>query len=252
MVPTEGVIIITVPLASMVPSISDFSMTCSSGCDSSSPTLTWSSGTKQLTVTGAFGTAVKSTPDGGSKIIFNISGWTNPPDSTTYDFTASTTFVDSSTCSSGCAIEDFSGMSITAAEGVCYVQTGYVTDADTRIYAQVTSYTFTMWCNHEIDSTMGLRILFPSDFIVMDRSSCTFTGYNNNYYCQTLSDTNEILIREFTTDTIAAKTVLEFTIDSVISPGTYDDTGAITLSTMDSSLVNVDVGTWTFDAGYFT
>ena len=60
------------------------------------------------------------------------------------------------------------------------------------------------------------------------------------------------MVRTWTSSTIAAKEVLTFTVDSVISPGTFDSTGEITLSTMDSTDVNVDVGTYTFSSGYFT
>ena len=247
MVPTEGVIIINVPLTSMVPDYSIMTMTCSSGCDTAG-TITWDSSSLELTITGAFGSvAAKS-----ARLVFNIAGWTNPPDSSTVTFSVETQFVDSSDCSSGCAIESFNSLELTASEGLCYVQNAYVTDLDTRIYAQVTSYTFVMWCNHEITSDMGLKIVWPSDYIVMDQSSCTFTGYDTRYYCQTISADNEIVVRTWTSSTIAAKEVLTFTVDSVISPGTFDSTSEITLSTMDSTDVNVDVGTYTFSSGYFT
>ena len=92
-----------------------------------------------------------------------------------------------------------------------------------------------MWCTHDIDSSMGLQVVFPSDYIVMDRSSCTFTGFNSRYYCATYASTNTLEVQSFTDSTIAAETLIEFTFDSIISPGTYGVTGEITINTIDSS-----------------
>lgn len=59
-------------------------------------------------------------------------------------------------------------------------------------------------------------------------------------------------MREFTDDTIDAKEVITFTIDSVINPGTFDDTGEIKIITIDENSDEVDGGSYTLDAGYFT
>lgn len=51
---------------------------------------------------------------------------------------------------------------------------------------------------------------------------------------------------------IPAQDIIIFTIDSIINPGTYDATGAIVISTTDEYGAEVDIGDYTFDAGYFT
>ena len=118
-------------------------------------------------------------------------------------------------------------MSIQAKAGVCTIQKIFVTGDDTRIYAQATSYNFTMWCNHDVTSTHGIKVIFPSTYQVKAVSSCAFKGYNTRYYCLTLPTTRTIEVRQFTTKTITAKTLMKFTLDSIISPGTFGATGAI-------------------------
>ena len=45
---------------------------------------------------------------------------------------------------------------------------------------------------------------------------------------------------------------MKFTFNSIINPGTYGATGAITVKTLDSTNTAVDTGTDTMAAGYFT
>ena len=59
-------------------------------------------------------------------------------------------------------------------------------------------------------------------------------------------------MREFTTETIDAQTLITFSIDSVISPGTFDATQEIKIITIDEYSAEVDGGSYTFDQGYFT
>lgn len=103
---------------------------------------------------------------------------------------------------------------------------------------------------------MGLQVVFPSDYIVIDRSSCTFflenTQYDSTPICQTLASSNTLQATYFLSSDISAEEMIYFTFDSVISPGTYGTTGEITVNTIDSSGTVVDQGFWTFDAGYFT
>ena len=109
-----------------------------------------------------------------------------------------------------------------------------------------------MWCNHAVETDYGIRIVFPADYDLIDRSSCSFTGYATRYYCQILADTNTLEVRQFTDDIIEAKDIINFTIDSIINPGTFDATGAIVISTIDEYSSVVDTGEFTLDAGYFT
>lgn len=246
---TETVMLIEVPNGIEIEDddVSSFSMSCSSGCDNGSgATLSWD-GSSLLTVEDAFSSYV----DGRSTetVTFEITGWTNPVDADDYEFTIYTNFVESSV---SYGVETITGFTISASEGICYVQQIYVTDSDTRIYGEPASYSFQAWCNHAIESDYGIKVTFPDDYVVMDRSSCEFTGYESRYYCRTYYETNSIEVFSFTDDTIDAQTVLYFTLDSIINPGTFDSTGAITFAILDSNSDVIDTGTYTIDSGYFT
>ena len=184
MIPEEGALVITVPSAVTVTnSAADFVMTCTLGCNTSANTadISWNNSLRELTIKDVFANsnAVEANSDG---VLFSIEGWTNPDDSNTHDFEILSLYIDPDD-SSEYDIELFTGLQITAKQGLCQVQSVYVTDGDTRIYAQPASYTFIMWCNHAIETDYGIRITWPSDYIVMDRSSCSFTGYSSRYYC---------------------------------------------------------------------
>lgn len=251
MVPEEGALVITVPTAVTVTNnASDFVMTCTVGCNTSANTasLSWNASKRELTITNIFANnnAVPASDNDSDGMFFSIKGWTNPIDSSTHDFYIKSYYIDPDD-NSEYDIEYFSGLQITAKEGLCQIQSGYVTDSDTRIYAQPASYTFIMWCNHAIETDYGIRITWPSDYIIMDRSSCSFTGYSSRYYCQIFADQNILEVRQFTESTIDAQTLITFAIDSVINPGTFDDTQAITISTIDEYNDVIDTGTYTFD-----
>lgn len=119
-IPAEGLIIITVPTGVVVPdgSVADFSYACSLGCDTSSPgTLSYSDVDRELTITGAFTSFFDGTT---SAVKFTITGWQNPEDSQTYDFSIRTCFKGTATCTSCCGIEKFEGgFQIQAKEGNC-------------------------------------------------------------------------------------------------------------------------------------
>ena len=223
-------------------------MTCEEGCTTGG-SLSYDSSTRELTIENSFGSYLVG---GSSDLVFDITGWTNPSDTSTQDFSLATYFDNGSTLY---GIENFTGLELGAADGACYVQYANVTDADTRIYAQPYGYSFQMWCTHDLSTDMGLQVIFPSDYIVMDRSSCTFflEGYTySRYICATYASTNTIQVTSFLGADIAAETVIYFTVDSVINPGTFGATGEITINTIDASETVVDQGAWVFDAGYFT
>ena len=132
----EGVIVLTVPSGVTVPSnsVSSFSMTCDAGCNTAG-NLSYSSSDSELTIENAF----TSYLDGGSKLTFSLTGWTNPSDTATYEFSLATFFNDGSNLK---GIENFTGLELGAADGACYVQYANVTDGDTRIYATPYGYSF--------------------------------------------------------------------------------------------------------------
>lgn len=123
-----------------------------------------------------------------------------------------------------------------------------ITDGDNRIYANPASYTFSLYCNHAITEDYGIRITWPSDYVVIDRSSCTFvfTDGGSTYYCKTDAENNQILVTGFTSSTIAAKESITFTIDSIINPGVFDaEYGEIIVETIEED------GTSVVDTGAF-
>ena len=130
MVPKEASLVINVPNGVTVPSASSFSNVCTVGCGAAG-TFTWNSGSRELTISNAFTNFVAAP----GTITLSVTGFTNPTDTIAKAFKISTFYTTF-------GIETFSGMSITASEGACYVQYANVTDGDTRIYAQPSSYTF--------------------------------------------------------------------------------------------------------------
>ena len=109
-----------------------------------------------------------------------------------------------------------------------------------------------MSCNHDLETTYGIRLVFPDSFIVMDVRSCSFTGYESRYQCLTIPDENTIEITDFLAEDITADTLIEFTIDSVISPGNFDATEDISILTFDSNGAQIDAGTVYLEARYLT
>ncbi len=86
----------------------------------------------------------------------------------------------------------------------------------------------------------------------MQRASCTFTGFNERYFCQLFSATNTIEIRDFTSTEIPAKQLMTFTVNSIMNPGTFGAVGEGQFYTMDAAQKQLDAGTWQIPAGTFT
>lgn len=176
-IPAEGVMTITIPTGISAPSANNLSVKCNNGCRSNG-SLTYSFGSGELTLKNMFAggynvarTAVK----------FTITGFKNAPDTAPRTFSLMIGYDGGGITPIN--IEKIDKMSISATEGLCQVQEVFVTDGDTRIYAQPANYTFKLFCSHAIKSTFGMTIVFPSDFILVDRASCLFGGYNTRYYC---------------------------------------------------------------------
>ena len=116
-----------------------------------------------------------------------------------------------------------------------------------------------MRCGAEIPTTYSLRVTFPDDYIVVQRSSCSFALVDSTesyatttYLCTTNAD-NYVEISSWTSAAIPADTAVEFWVDSIINPGTLTDaTGAITVATYDSSGSEDGTADYTFDQGYWT
>ena len=132
-IPREGVLVLTVPTGVTVPSddVSTFSMICSAGCSTGSGMLSYDSSTRELTIESAFTSFMQAS----NTLTFSITGWTNPSDTSTYEFALETYFKPSTTLY---GIETFSGLEITAESSACYVLTANITLGDNRIYAEPT------------------------------------------------------------------------------------------------------------------
>ena len=116
---------------------SSFSLTCASGCtNAAAAAFSYSSSTRLLSITEAFAAYTPA----GTTIKISITGWTNPIDAESYSFSIATfAYIDNVMY----GLENFTGnMSIKANAGLCSVLDIFVTDDDTRIYAQPKSYTF--------------------------------------------------------------------------------------------------------------
>ena len=77
-IPTEGVMVLTVPSGVTVPdnSVSGFTMDYIEGCTRAG-SLDYDSSTRELTIEDAFGTYLEG---GSSDVSFDLTGWTNPSD----------------------------------------------------------------------------------------------------------------------------------------------------------------------------
>ena len=140
-------------------------------------------------------------------------------------------------------------------EEACYILYGNVTDGDTRIYAEPEyGYLFQMFCSMDILTTYKLQLTLPSDFIVVDRSSCTFalTDVDETYICNPDADNNVIEISSFLDDTITAEDQFEFYVNSIINPGTYNAYSDITIAVLDADDEELAASSYQFRSGYFT
>jgi hypothetical protein len=102
-------------------------------------------------------------------IMFTLEGFTNPAtaDSAYFIFT-SYAELDSGDY----MIDRISSMYIKAEQGECTITEMYPTDDNYMIYGVPESWTFTMSCEHDMSTDYGIRMTFPSDFYVIETSSC--------------------------------------------------------------------------------
>jgi hypothetical protein len=109
--------ILTVPSGVTVVSndVSGYTLVCSSGCDNAAgASFSYDSVNRLVTISNAFSSYTAA----GTTVTIEVTGWTNPSDANTYDFSIA---VKATISSTNYAIETFTDMSITAAEGLCYI-----------------------------------------------------------------------------------------------------------------------------------
>lgn len=223
----------------------NFKATCTKGCTSSGATFVWTQATNRMRVSNIFPSYLTT----GTAVEITITGWTNPETSTVAIFSLETMFNDGT---ADRQIDRFTGMSLSSILGLCQVRNIYVTDGDTRLYANPKNYTVEVACNHEVQTNYGLRLTFPEEFSIVPNSRCIFGRYNTRYFCQAFAETRKLEIFSFTDELIPAATLLNFTVDSIRNPSVYGETKDIVVQTLDSLGNAIDTGTFKIDKDYFT
>lgn len=217
----------------------------------SGSTLQYDSATRTFTISGAFPTNSDFLVAPGP-LKFSLTGFTNPASSSSAVFNWAD-FITISGVTKKIDTATMSGIVTDVAQGVCLIKVIKPTD-NILIYGIPGNYTVTAWCDHDITTTDTLKIVFPAAYTVVDNNRCILGGLVEQYpYYNCIADAaeNSITLVHMTTNFIPKQAWFTFTIDSLINPGTYDDTGLIKLATYDSSTKIIDLGSYTIVKGYF-
>ena len=238
--------IVVSPLVSVPTNyLTNFKAVCTKGCTSTGVSFNWTQATNRMRVSNIFPSYLAV----GTQVEITITGWTNPDSSTIAIFELETMFNDGT---ADFKIDKFTGMSLSSVLGLCQVRNIYVTDGDTRLYANPKNYTVEVACNHDVMTNYGLRLTFPEQFTIVPNSRCIFGRYNSRYFCQAFAETRKLEVYSFTDELIPAATLLNFTIDSIRNPGVYGETGEIMVQTLDNLGNAIDTGTFKIDKDYYT
>jgi len=94
------------------------------------------------------------------------------------------------------------------------------------IYQVPTNYTFTVECEHDIATDMGIRLVFPETFYIFEDNSCTLGDIEeldftlaSGYSCTASNEYNNITFYNFASQTITGGTEFTFSLDSIRNPG---------------------------------
>jgi len=60
-----------------------------------------------------------------------------------------------------------------------------------------------MYCEHEFDTTFGMRVTWPSDFYVISTSSCILEGLSTSYTCIAANDGGTITMTTVFAETMS-------------------------------------------------
>ena len=220
-------------------------LACENGC-AATTTLTYLD--NLITLTGAVPTLSSYVMNPGP-FQFSITGFTNPSDTdaayfvwTSYTVLSTGTFM----------IDQISGMSISATKAVCTVYSFYPTDGNTRIYGVASNWTATLLCNNAITSEMGLRVTLPSDFYVIQNSSCTIGLQNTGYTCNADSASGTITIFSFTKKTIKLQTKFSISFNSFRNPAVTGEAYTITFETLSATGGVIGIGTYLTSSSLIT
>ena len=186
------------------------------------------------------------TPPG--PLTFKLKGFVNPASAERQNFIwRSYTQLSSGTF----LIDEITTLGISAEQGLCEVLDFFPTDGNKYIYSIPTNYTLTLKCNHDIEMDYGLKIKFPKDFYIIDDTRCTVGLHNNRYSCNANNTLGEILIRDYVTKVIAAKSKFSITVNSIMNPGHFDQVGRIDVESVTGDLGKIDSGNYTMPKDYF-
>ena len=255
-IPTSGKLVITVPSATdgIVWADSGLTLLCTTNCDASSATLTGVG--NDLEITGLFDSYV----DAGNSVVFSIRGWTNAKTTAAQTFVLATKWEDAT--NTWYDIDTATSNGLSTAEGECTVSNMYPTDGNTMYMDEPKNYTVVMSCVHDIDTTMGLRLRFPSgasDWTIMDTGRCVAafdipreTGTPPRYSCNAYNETRTIEVFNFANYDITGGVSFSWTVgDAIINPASLKEVGVIEVETLTSSGDKVDNGTYQFADKYF-
>lgn len=176
--------------------------------------MTWSASTRLITFSGVV-------PDESSyivspaPIVFQLSGFTNPATS------SNAYFVWTSYCvlSDGTfMIDQISSMYVSADQGECVISEFYPTDDNYMIYGVASNWTATLTCEHLIGTDYSIRMTFPSDWYVVETSSCDMGEQNSVFSCVSDNSDGTITVTEFLDEELDEETEFTFTIDSIRNP----------------------------------
>lgn len=137
-------------------------------------------------------------------------------------------------------------MYINAEQGECIITNFYPTDGNYMIYGVAESWTVTMSCAHAIGTAYSIRMTLPSDWYVIETSSCEMGEQNSIFDCTAVNDDGTITVDEFLDEELDEEESFTFTIDSIRNPTTTGSSYSISFEILSETGGVVDLGSFDF------
>ena len=102
-----------------------------------------------------------------------------------------------------------------------------------------------MSCEHVLETNYGIRLTLPSDFYVIETSTCAMGGQNALYSCSTSNSDGTITVMNFLSSALEENEAFSFTIDSIRNPTTFGNSYTIQVESLSDTGGAVDVGSYT-------
>jgi len=102
-----------------------------------------------------------------------------------------------------------------------------------------------MSCEHALNTNYGIRLTIPSDFYVIETSTCAMGGQNALYSCSTSNSDGTITVMNFLSSALEEDESFTFTIDSIRNPTTFGNSYSVQVESLSETDGAVDVGTFT-------